>query len=63
MRDGLDISVIHSGWADLPLDIQLDARRRLAACWQHALLKLERRFGANGKCDSTSSEEPILANT
>jgi uncharacterized protein YndB with AHSA1/START domain len=62
-RDGLDISVIHSGWADLPLDIQLDARRRLAARWQHALLKLEHRFGGDGKCDSTSSEESILVNT
>jgi uncharacterized protein YndB with AHSA1/START domain len=62
-RDGLDISVVHSGWADLPLDIQLDARRRLAALWQQALLKLERRFGVNCKCHSTSSEDPILVNT
>jgi uncharacterized protein YndB with AHSA1/START domain len=62
-RDGLDISVTHSGWADLPLDIQLDARRRLAGLWQRALLKLEHQFEINGKCDSTISEEPILANT
>lgn len=62
-RDGLDISVTHTGWADLHPDIQLDARRWLAALWQQALLKLEHRFGANGKCDSTSSEEPILTNT
>jgi len=40
-RDGLGISVKHTGWEDLPLDIQLDARRRLAVLWQHALLKLE----------------------
>ncbi|MBZ5534297.1 MAG: SRPBCC domain-containing protein, partial [Acidobacteriia bacterium] len=57
-RDGLGISVMHAGWADLPLDIQLDARRRVAALWQHALLKLEHRFGVNGKCHSTSSEDP-----
>lgn len=62
-RDGLGISVRHTGWEGLPQDIQLDARRRLAGLWQHALLKLEHRFGANGKCDSTSSEEPIFANT
>jgi uncharacterized protein YndB with AHSA1/START domain len=58
-RDGLGISVIHTGWADLPLDIQLDARRRLAALWQHALLTLERRFGVNCTYPSTSSEDSI----
>jgi uncharacterized protein YndB with AHSA1/START domain len=62
-RDGLGISVKHTGWEDLPMDIQFDARRRLAALWQHALLKLEHQFGVNGKCHSTSSEELILANT
>ena len=61
-RDGLGISVKHAGWEGLPADLQLDARRQLATLWQHALLKLEHRFGANGKCHSTSSEEPILAN-
>ena len=61
-RDGLGISVMHTGWAELPLDIQLDARRRLATLWQHALLKLEHRFEVNGKCHSTRSEDPIFAN-
>ncbi|HEY6184728.1 MAG TPA: SRPBCC domain-containing protein [Terriglobales bacterium] len=62
-RDGLGISVKHTGWEDLPLGIQFDARRRLAVLWQQALLKLEQRFGSNGKCHSTSSEDPVLANT
>jgi|SRR5271165_509515 len=56
-RDGLGISVTHAGWADLPQDIQLDARRRFAALWQHALLKLERRFDVDYKCCSTSAED------
>jgi hypothetical protein len=58
-RDGLGISVKHTGWVDLPLDIQLDARRRLAALWQHALFELERRFGVSCKCHSTGSEDPV----
>jgi uncharacterized protein YndB with AHSA1/START domain len=58
-RDGLGISVVHSGWTQLPPDIQLDARRRLAALWAHALLKLERRFGVNGEYHSTSIEDPV----
>ena len=58
-RDSLDISVLHTGWANLPQDIQLDARRRLATLWQHALLKLERRFSVNSKGPSTSSEKTI----
>jgi uncharacterized protein YndB with AHSA1/START domain len=62
-RDGLDISVKHTGWESLPLELQLDARRRLAVLWQHALLKLEHRFGDNDRCHSPSSEEPVLANT
>jgi len=62
-RDGLGVSVMHTGWADLPVDIQLDERRRFAGLWQNALLKLEHRFGVNGKCHSTSSEDPVLANT
>lgn len=62
-RDGLGVSVMHTGWADPPLDIQLEARRRWAALWQQALVKLEHRFGVNGECHSTSSEDPIFANT
>jgi uncharacterized protein YndB with AHSA1/START domain len=63
-RDGLGITVTHTGWTQLPPDIQLDARKRLAALWQKALLKLEHRFAVKGKCHSTSSEDhPILANT
>src|SRR5579872_2237449 len=58
-RDGLGISVMHSGWADLPLDIQFDARRRLAALWQHALLKLEHQFRVDCECHSTSGEDSI----
>ncbi len=57
--DELSLSVRHTGWADLPLDIQLDARRRWAALWQHALLELEHRFSVNGKGHSTSSEDPV----
>jgi uncharacterized protein YndB with AHSA1/START domain len=59
-RDGLGVSVVHTGWTKLPQDLQLDARRRYAALWQNALLKLEHRFGVNGKGHSTSSADPRL---
>jgi uncharacterized protein YndB with AHSA1/START domain len=60
-RDGLGISVTHTGWTHLPGDIQLDARVRWAALWQHAFLKLEHGFGANGEGCSTSNQKPIPA--
>jgi uncharacterized protein YndB with AHSA1/START domain len=55
-RHGIGVSVKHTGWAGLPQDLQLDARRQFAALWQEALLKLERRFGINYKCPSTGGE-------
>jgi uncharacterized protein YndB with AHSA1/START domain len=62
-RDGLGVSVAHTGWTGLPRDIQLDERRRFAALWQHALLKMEHRFAVNGKGHFTSSQDSLLANT
>jgi hypothetical protein len=62
-RDGLGISVTHGGWTQLPRDIQLDARKRLAALWQHALLRLEHRFGVNGEDPIVRPGVPVFSTT